>query len=374
MSLALSVEPAVPPTMPHVLVTLDAVGGVWRYAMDLASGLARHGYRFTFAGFGPEPRPAQRAEAERIGRLLWFDAPLDWLARSDAEVAGIPTLIEGIVSDNDIDIVHLNLPSQAAGLKLDVPVLVVSHSCTVTWFAAVRGTDVPDDWLWQKRLNHSGMEAADLVIAPSKSHADMLRQSYGDIDGLTIVLNGSDASFSPTPKEPLVFAAGRWWDDGKNGAVLDTAAAQSDWPIVMAGATTGANGQHLPLTRARTLGELPHREVVDWMARAAIVASPSRYEPFGLAPLEAARAGAALVLADIPTYRELWDGAALFAAPDDPQAFAAAINRLAGAESLRSDFAQRALERSRRYTLDHQVSAMAALYRRLLQPQAARKA
>ena len=40
----------------------------------------------------------------------------------------------------------------------------------------------------------------------------------------------------------------------------------------------------------------------------------ARYEPFGLAVLEAAQAGMRLVLSDIPSFRELWDGAATFVA------------------------------------------------------------
>lgn len=110
------------------------------------------------------------------------------------------------------------------------------------------------------------------------------------------------------------------------------------------------------------------------MARSAIVASPSRYEPFGLAPLEAAQAGAALVLADIPTYRELWDDAALFAPADDARAFAAALNRLAGDDALRHEFAAKAKERSARFTLHAQASAMQSIYEHLLRPVAAMEA
>jgi glycosyltransferase involved in cell wall biosynthesis len=107
------------------------------------------------------------------------------------------------------------------------------------------------------------------------------------------------------------------------------------------------------------------------MARAAVVASPSRYEPFGLAPLEAAKAGAALVLADIATYRELWDDAALFAAPDDADGFAAALNRFAGDDALRHEYAARARKRAAEYTLERQAEAMIAIYRKLLPTQAA---
>ncbi|WP_233280481.1 glycosyltransferase family 4 protein [Devosia rhizoryzae] len=358
----------------HILMSVDAVGGVWRYAMDLAAGLARVGHRFTFVGFGPEPSAAQRDEAEQIGPLLWRDAPLDWITDDEAQLDRIPELLRDIVGSDGIDLVHLNLPSQAAGLMLDVPVLVVSHSCVVTWFAGVRGTPVPPDWDWQFRRNRDGMMAADAVIAPSQSHAQMLRQSYGEIDGLEVVLNGSDLEVEPVGKEHVVFAAGRWWDDGKNGALLDAAAAETHWPVVMAGTQSGPNGQYLALHNVEALGHVPYSEIAGRVARAAVVASPSRYEPFGLAPLEAARAEAALVLADIPTYRELWDDAALFAAPDDARGFAAEINRLADDDDLRADYAARAKARSGRYTIGAQVAAMNEVYGRLLRPSEARGA
>jgi len=359
---------------PHILMTIDAVGGVWRYAMDLADGLAHRGYAFTFAGFGPPPSAAQRSEAERLGQLIWLEAPLDWLAEDETQLDIVPALIQALVADSGVDIVHLNLPSQACGLQLKIPVLAVSHSCVVTWFAAVRQSSVPTDWLWQLRRNRQGFDAADAVLAPSRAHADMLLASYGPIDGLGVVYNGSGADLAPSRKEALVFAAGRWWDDGKNGALLDAAARHSVWPVAMAGPCRGPNGQTSELQCARALGELPHADVGRWMARAAIVASPSRYEPFGLAALEAARAGAALVLADIPTYRELWDGAALFASADDPEAFTNAFNRLASDDAMRHEYAMQARQRSRRYTVDAQISAMEAVYDDLLRPRTAREA
>lgn len=358
----------------HILISLDAVGGVWRYAMDLAASLAARGYRITFAGFGPAPSGVQRAEAERLGELVWLDAPLDWMIDDESELERIPALLRDLVRARAIDCVQLNAPSQAYDLKLDVPLVVVSHSCVVTWFAAVRQSAVPADWHWQWRRNRAGFDAADVVLAPSRAHADMLVASYGGIEGLGVVHNGTRRNPGPEAKQALVFSAGRWWDDGKNGAMLDAAAMHSVWPVVMAGPVDGPNGQHCAIKHASAIGARPHGETLGHMARAAIFASPSLYEPFGLAPLEAARAGAALVLSDIATYRELWDGAALFAPPDDPRAFAEAINALAGDEGLRAQFALEAWHRSQRYTLSAQAAAMHAVYDRLLRPAAANPA
>ena len=82
------------------------------------------------------------------------------------------------------------------------------------------------------------------------------------------------------------------------------------------------------------------------------------------AMLEASRA--ALVLADIPTYRELWSQAALFFDPRDPDALASAIDRLAGDPDLRREMGDRALARSRIYSPHLQARAMAGIYRALL--------
>jgi len=78
--------------------------------------------------------------------------------------------------------------------------------------------------------------------------------------------------------------------------------------------------------------------------------------------LEAAIAGAALVLADIPTFRELWDGAALFAAPGHPDAFAAAINRLADDVALRRRLSGRATAIARRHTIAREAEGTLAVY------------
>jgi glycosyltransferase involved in cell wall biosynthesis len=354
-------EPATRKSL-RVLMTLDAVGGVWRYAMDLGSALAARGIAIIFAGLGLKASQSQIEEARQIGELVWLDAPLDWTADSPSELDVIPELLSRLVEEWRIDLVHLNLPSQAFGLALPVPVVVVSHSCVVSWFRAVRNAEVPPDWQWQKRRNRAGFDAAGAVIAPSRSHADLLLACYGPIDNLKVIHNAVESDFPAIPKEPLVLAAGRWWDDGKNGRALDSAAALCSWPICMAGATDGPNGQSITLHHARPQGELPNTDLRAIMSRAGIVVSPSIFEPFGLAVLEAARARAALVLSDIPTFRELWDGAAMFADPHDAPAFAAAINRFAADADLRVEFGHRAQLRAQRFSLASQATAVIDVY------------
>ncbi|MBY5461559.1 glycosyltransferase family 4 protein [Rhizobium leguminosarum] len=347
-------------------MTLDAVGGVWRYAMDLAAGLRRQGMEIVFAGLGPAPSVTQTAEAKALGQLVWLDAPLDWMAASRAEISSAPAEISRVARAYGVDLLHLNLPSQAAGIETPLPVVVVSHSCVVTWFAAARRTPVPPDWAWQRDANREGFDRADAVLAPSMSHADALQAAYGPLLRLRVVHNASRVGSDPRPKKIFVFAAGRWWDDGKNGAVLDRAAALMPLPVVMAGSCSGPNGQRLQLNEADDRGPLPYSETIALMQRAQIVVSPSVYEPFGLTALEAARSGAALVLSDIPTYRELWDGCAMFFDPNDPQSLAATCMGLAEDAQLCSELVVRSLKRSRAFSLERQTAAVLDTYAQLM--------
>lgn len=352
----------------RILMTVDAVGGVWRYAMDLATSLRPRGYEFLFVGLGPQPSDYQKREASELGRLRWLDAPLDWMVKSEDELSLVGPEIAELAHAEAVDLLHLNLPSQAAAIDTELPVIVMSHSCVVTWFAGVRGEAVPVDWQWHNSVNRCGLIRADLALVPSRSHGRMLEDAYGAIDKLHVVYNASRSKERNEAKDTLVLAAARWWDDGKNGRVLDEAAASTSWPLKMAGPNTGPDGQMLPIRHAEDLGELSHADVMALMRRSSIFVSPSVYEPFGLAALEAARAYNALVLSDIATYRELWEGAALFADPSDAAALAAAINRLCRDSDLRTQLAAKAAERSRRFAPTFQAEAMAGHYAGLLHP------
>jgi glycosyltransferase involved in cell wall biosynthesis len=115
------------------------------------------------------------------------------------------------------------------------------------------------------------------------------------------------------------------------------------------------------------LGTLSRRELATWHGRAAIYALPARYEPFGLSVLEAALCGCALVLGDIDSMRELWDGAALFARPGDTAGLRATLARLIEDRQERERLAERARERALGLDLTRTGRAYLTLYEGLLQ-------
>jgi glycosyltransferase involved in cell wall biosynthesis len=180
-----------------------------------------------------------------------------------------------------------------------------------------------------------------------------------------VVPNASDAPETRRPERPVVVASGRWWDEGKDGATLDAAAVLIDWPVRLLGPARGANGTAFAPRHALLEGELPHADAVALMGEAGVFVSPSLYEPFGLAVLEAARMGLPLVLSDISTFRELWNGCALFFAPRDAEALANAVNRLIADPRERLRLGKASQVRSRRFTTEAQAGRMLALYETL---------
>ena len=107
---------------------------------------------------------------------------------------------------------------------------------------------------------------------------------------------------------------------------------------------------------------MPSDELVRLYGGASIFALPARYEPFGLSVLEAALAGCALVLGDIPSLREVWGDAALYVPPEDHDALHAALQRLIADADLRERMAVRAHVRARRYSPEAMVRAYRRAY------------
>jgi glycosyltransferase involved in cell wall biosynthesis len=125
----------------------------------------------------------------------------------------------------------------------------------------------------------------------------------------------------------------------------------------------GPNGARIALRHARALGTLGEAELSAWLARGPVFVSLARYEPFGLAVLEAAQAGCALVLSDIPSFRELWEGAAEFLPCDATDtAIADSIRRVLRGRERRDALRAAARKRSRRYGVEAMTEGMLRVY------------
>ena len=339
----------------RILLTADAVGGVWQYATDLAAALLRRGVEPVVAVMGPAPAPSGPSGI----RVIETGLPLDWTAADEAELDGGIAALRSLAEQLAVDSVHLHAPGLVGDAPWHAPVVAVAHSCVATWWDAVKGGDMPSDLQWRRDRTAAGMHAADRVVAPTHAFADALSRTYGP-GNVTVVHNGraAHAAVSPAP-EGHVLTAGRLWDEGKNLPALDRAAAHL--PIRAAGPVEGP-GVSARFDHLRLLGTLSAAELAAERARASVFASVPFYEPFGLAVLEAAQAGLPLVLSDIATLRELWDGAALFVPPGDDL-----VPPLRHVLQRPGDLGARARARAARYTVDAMADGTLALHRSLLQ-------
>jgi glycosyltransferase involved in cell wall biosynthesis len=348
----------------HVLMTTDAVGGVWTYALDLAEGLLRRGVGVTLAVLGPEPRPGQRRAAERIPglSLVMTGLPLDWTADDAGAVADAARGVAALAAARGADLIHLNSPALAACARFQAPVIGVCHSCLASWWDAVRGDEpMPQSFQWRTDLLARGYAACDRLIAPSYAFMQTTAALYGVVP--QTVHNGRSAPSAATgAREPVVMTSGRLWDDGKNIETLDRAAGRMRGQVHAAGTLSGPDGQSVSLQHILALGHLDAAVLAADLQRSAVFASLAYYEPFGLGALEAAQAGCALVLSDIPTFRELWQGVAVFVPADDDRAAAEVLDDLLDDPGRAAVLGAAAAERAARFTTQALTDGVLAVY------------
>lgn len=355
---------------PTVFITADAVGGVWQYSLDLAAGLAERGVDPVVAVSGPSPAAEQKRKAHSISGLHLIDTglPLDWTAESPEDVAGAAKSLAALAANHKADLIHLNSPALAACTNFGVPVVAVQHSCLSTWWSAVRGGPTTPDLAWRAALTSQGLRKADAIIAPTAAFAAASHRAHELSTLPHVVFNGRrTATARAEVGEPIgAFTAGRLWDDGKNIAALNEAARLLAFPIWAAGSRKNPNGGEAHFDCLICLGSIAEEEVAAILAQRPIYVSAAIYEPFGLAVLEAAQAGCALILSDIPTFRELWDEVALFVQPHDPEAFAVALAEVAADPHLRHALGERARVRAALYSLDAMVNGICAIHKEVL--------
>ena len=352
----------------RVLMTADSIGGVWSYVLELARGLAGHGVEVDLATMGRALSAEQRREAaeednvtlhESVFRLEWMDDPWD-----DVEHSGDWLLsLEAKLSP---DLVHLNGYVHAS-LPWRNPCLVVAHSCMASWWRAVRGEELPAGFAPYRTLVAKGLAAADIVVAPTAAMLASIESLYLPLPNARVIHNArSRTKFRPGKKEDYILSVGRVWDDAKNIHALAKTARDLSWPVYVAGEQRNPDGGSTFIDGVNRLGFLAPEHLAPWYAAASVYALPARYEPFGLTVLEAALSGCSLILGDIPSLRELWDGAAVFVNPDEDGALQFELQALCSDRARLASLGEKALARSRSFSLAQMTAGYLAAYSQLI--------
>lgn len=370
----------------RILMTADATEGVWSYVMELVQALRPSGLDILLAVMGPALSPQQRAQAARFVHVGICEKPfaLEWMKDPWSDVTQAGDWLLELEEQFEPHVVHLNHYCHGS-LPWSAPVMISAHGCVLSWWQAVHDGQSPHpSWTRYQAEVSAGLRGANIVVGPTCAMLNALTLHYAPTPRFLHFQNGTQtpefraipigcdaARFRPMMKREYVLSAGCPGDKALNLEMLDAVAREFPWPIVLAGKG--------PLVDVRC-GSLPHlnalpapdaEEMASKLGQAAIFALPAKYDPFGFTTLEAALSGCALVLGDIPSLRETWGDVALFAPPDDREAFGAVLHGLVDDANLRREMATRARECALQLTPERMAGSIFECYQELMLRQTA---
>jgi glycogen synthase len=351
-----------------VLMTTDTVGGVWTYSLELCRALPE--VEFYLVTSGAKMSEGQRAEVAYLKNVTVYQTGylLEWMENPWEDIDNSGEWLLRLENELRPDLVHLNSYAYGA-LPFKGPKIVVAHSDVFSWWLSVKGEPPPREWNEYYCRVQAGLQAADLVIAPSKAKMRSIKEVYGAISNGKVIYNGrSKELFYTGEKQPHVLSMGRVWDEAKNIRLLVDAAAIASCAIRIAGNQQFANNSIAFETgNLQFLGKLDVNRVAEELASASVYVLPAKYEPFGLSALEAAFSGCALVLGDIPSLREIWGFAAIYVDPNDANALTAIITDLMKNPKKREEYGKRAQTRARLYSTAKMANGYLEAYNSLTQ-------
>jgi len=355
-----------------ILLSTDTVGGVWDYTVTLARELDAMGCEVLIAAIG-EPRDERLARIPPGVQVTWRSYRLEWMEGADGDVREAARWLRELAQLWAADVVHLNQLAYAA-FGFPAPVVTTVHSDVLSWWTHNHGTHAPPEWAAYAGWVRDGLRGSDAVVTPTQYQAALTWRHYG-VPVTRVIHNGIEVADGEPPAraEPLVVCVGRAWDQGKGVDLLDEAAGMMGPgapPVHVLGETAAPHGGVFRAKHVTLHGRVERAEVDVWLRRATLYVAPSRYEPFGLAPLEAAAHGCALVLSDLGTFGELWNGCAAFFPNGDAAALADVLSRLAADPARIARLAVAARKRAlRRYTARRMAHDYVSLYRELIHNQ-----
>lgn len=263
--------------------------------------------------------------------------------------------------------------ARLAGVKL-----VIANQVTTPGLVPARAR-AADLWLgrlgFYDRIVVNSSETAAVYGAYPPSYARRVaRIDHGFFDKSVAMAKAEARRALDLPPEAEIIGCAARLHEGKQ---LDLAirllTINRDQHLVLAGhgpdrARLEALARELGVARrVRFLGELDTRTMGVFLAALDAFVFPSAGETFGLAPVEAARAGVPVVVNDLPVLRDVLsvEGApcGLFVDARDTQAFAAAARRACQDKDLAAEFSARGRKLSEKFPLDKMVDE----FMRLLQ-------
>lgn len=209
------------------------------------------------------------------------------------------------------------------------------------------------------------------VVTVSETTRQDIARTYGfPADRIHVVPNGVDATAfwpdeSARPSDPYLLMVGARYEHKNVEEVIDVA---SHWKNTYRLIITSCGGKYRQKLESKVLdaGLQGQIEFKDYLSRkellrlyqgASALVYPSKWEGFGIPPLEALACGVPVIASDIPVHREVLGNAVQFVRLGEPSSWAAAIKALDDAAYTKTQMLE-AEALLRKYTWGHAVDAL----------------
>jgi glycosyltransferase involved in cell wall biosynthesis len=294
--------------------------------------------------------------------------------------------IESLVGETAL--VHVLTP--AVPVATSMPLVTTVHDLLPirfpSWYPARQR------WLFRRALGQAVADAARVIVPSRAVAADLVDATDIDEARVTVIPEGVDPVFRHPVSEVDVAAVcarhrvrpGRFFlfvgaVSGRKNLVTAMRALAAfraggpDVPLVVAGPRGrgadefDAEAKRLGLQSAvRVTGFVSAADLPVLLTAALALVHPSKYEGFGLTPLEAMAAGTPVLAANTGALPEVVGDAGTLLPPDDVDAWAKAMTRIADDNDLRRSMVEHGRDWSSRFTWDQAATETAAVYRACL--------
>jgi glycosyltransferase involved in cell wall biosynthesis len=352
----------------HVAVDVRMArdGGIGTYVRNVVSRVAtaRPSWHFTLLG-----------SADTVAELGWNAWPNVSVRECRSPYYTIAEQVElAARCPGDADVFwapHYNVP-----LFVSAPLVVTIHDVCHLALPEALGSSLARRYA-RFLFGHIGRRAASVLIDSEFSRAEMRRLGLSARGTTTVAPLAADdrwfdarasATRRPLPEPYLVYVGN--WKRHKNvpmllrafGLVLDRLPHR----LVLIGRREGLNADPAIAPEAERLGarclftgELSDDELQRWVVHADALVTASRYEGFGLPPLEAMACGVPCLVSSAGALPEVCGDAALYCDPSDVASVASGLVTIASDNAVRQHLIARGRTRARAFSWDRSAAVAA---------------